>query len=48
MFRSYIPYEFHHYDGLAYTSAADTDQVIDDALARFERVLSKADFGGRS
>jgi glutamate-1-semialdehyde 2,1-aminomutase len=26
-----------------YTSMADTDAVIDDALARFERVLSKAD-----
>ena len=26
-----------------YTSAADTDAVIDDALARFERVLSQAD-----
>jgi glutamate-1-semialdehyde 2,1-aminomutase len=29
-----------------YTSAADTDEVIDDALGRFERVLSQADFPG--
>ena len=27
-----------------YTSMADTDDVIDDALARFERVLSKAEW----
>jgi glutamate-1-semialdehyde 2,1-aminomutase len=27
-----------------YTSAADTDVVIDDALARFERVLANADY----
>ena len=26
-----------------YTSAADTDEVIDDALARFGRVLAQAD-----
>jgi len=26
-----------------YTSMADTDEVVDEALARFERVLSKAD-----
>jgi glutamate-1-semialdehyde 2,1-aminomutase len=32
-----------------YTSAADTDEVIDDALVRFGRVLAnieKGDFGG--
>ncbi|MBW7864101.1 MAG: aminotransferase class III-fold pyridoxal phosphate-dependent enzyme [Candidatus Hydrogenedens sp.] len=29
-----------------YTSMADTDEVIDDALARFERVLSQADLSG--
>jgi hypothetical protein len=27
-----------------YTSMADTDDVIDDALARFERVLANADW----
>ena len=26
-----------------YTSMADTDDVIDDALARFERVLAKVE-----
>ena len=26
-----------------YTSMADTDEVIDDALVRFERVLSSVD-----
>lgn len=31
-----------------YTSAADTDEVIDEALARFERVLANADFHGQS
>ena len=30
-----------------YTSAADTDEVIDDALERFERVFKNADFGGQ-
>ncbi len=27
-----------------YTSAADSDDVIDDALARFARVLASADY----
>ena len=27
-----------------YTSAADTDEIIDDAIARFERVFKNADF----
>jgi len=30
-----------------YTSAADTDEVVDDALARFLRVLSEAELGGK-
>ena len=29
-----------------YTSAADTDEVIDDALARFERVLGTIERAG--
>jgi glutamate-1-semialdehyde 2,1-aminomutase len=31
-----------------YTSAADTDGVVDDALTRFERVFRAADFGAAS
>ena len=30
-----------------YTSAADTDEVIDDALARFGRVLAQADVSAK-